>query len=205
MTRVNLPDGKCSSDPEKILQAQKDFYSELYMADASVKFQLENPTSSMVTIVDKTMLDQDIASDETARAVKVLKKEKSPGVDGLTVEFYHTFWHVLSDLYVNALNQAIAEGQLHLSARRGIIILIPKKDRDVLELKNWRPLTMLTMDYKILATVLANRLKVVLPYIISEDQTGFMANRQITTTIRRTIDVFDLAEKLKIPGVPGMC
>ena len=59
---------------------------------------------------------------------------------------------------------------------------------------------MLTMDYKILAIILANRIKLVLPYIISKDQTGFMEGRQITSTIRRMIDVVDLTGSLDIPG-----
>ena len=84
---------------------------------------------------------------------------------------------------------AKSRGKLHLSAHRGIIQLIPKKDKDPLILKNWRPLTMLTIDYKILAKALAARLKWLLREIISEEQNGFMEKRQIALTIMVTLDI----------------
>ena len=149
---------------------------------------------------DSKELGKDITFQELSSAVSKLKKDKSPGCDGLTAEFYQFLWSHIGETYYMALKEAIAMGQLHLSARRGIITLIPKKDRNVFILKNWRPLTMLTINYKILAIVLADRIKVVLPYLISEDQTGFMSGRQITTTIRRTMDIMDLANSLETPG-----
>ena len=76
----------------------------------------------------------------------------------------------------------------------------PEKGCELLVIVNWRPLTMLTIDYKIIATVIANRLKPVLTYLISDDQTGFMSGRQISTVIQKTMDVFELAQNLNAPG-----
>ena len=90
---------------------------------------------------------------------------------------------------MKSIKNAEEVGELHRSARRGVITLIPKKSKDPLLIKNWRPLNMLTTDYKILATVLSTRLKRVLPDIISESQTGFMKGRQISTTLRTTVEV----------------
>ena len=59
-----------------------------------------------------------------------------------------------------------------------------------MDIKNWQPLTMLTVDYKILTKLLASHLKIVLPDIISEHQTGFMEKRQISLTIRTSLDVY---------------
>ena len=80
------------------------------------------------------------------------------------------------------------KGKLHTAARRGVIALIPKK-RDTFKLTGYRPLTMLNTDYKILAKVLATRLKSVFPKLISKTQNGFMEDREISNTLRATIDI----------------
>ena len=107
------------------------------------------------------------------------------------------FWSKLGEMYYDALMYAKSIGKLHLAACRGVIMLIPKKDKNPNFLKNWRPLTMLNIDYKILATVLASRMKEVYPQLIAPTQTGFMKGRQTTSTIRTTIDI---ARYSKIPG-----
>ena len=58
--------------------------------------------------------------------------------------------------------------------RRAVLRLIPKKDKDMTDLKNWRPISLLNTDYKILAQSLAMRLQKVLPEIISKDQNGYL-------------------------------
>ena len=91
---------------------------------------------------------------------------KSPGPDGLPVEFYERFWGLLGRDLVNMLNYCFKHGSLSDSQRRGIIRILFKKD-DPLDLKNWRPISLLNSDYKICTKVLANRLRKVLPLILS--------------------------------------
>ena len=85
--------------------------------------------------------------------------------------------------------QVIREGELGPSARRGLMNLIPKKNKDTRYIKNLRPLTLLNIDYKILAAACASRIKKVLPHIIGEQQCGFMEGRDIQDVIRTTMDV----------------
>lgn len=125
--------------------------------------------------------------------MKELPNNKSPGSDGLPIEIYKMFWNQLGNLYLQAILEAKKEGKLYIAARRGIITLIPKKERDLLELANWRPITLLTCDYKILAKTFANRIKTVLPQIIHTDQTGFMKGRHIFDNIRKTIEIVEHA------------
>lgn len=128
-----------------------------------------------------------------------MPNNKSPGIDGLTIEVYKVFWAKLGNPYFLAIKYLESEGKLSLAMRRGIISLIPKKDRDLTIVDNWRPITMLTCDYKILAKALALRMQKVLPTIISDDQTGFMKGRNIADNIRKTIDVVSLAFKSNTP------
>ena len=84
-----------------------------------------------------------------------------------------------------------------MSARRGVTCLIPKKDRDPLIIKNWRPITLLTTDYKILAKLLAIRMKSVRNSIIDNCQSGYMEGRFIGTNLRKLIDIIETLKSEK--------
>ena len=88
---------------------------------------------------------------ELNTAIKQFKPNKTPGNTGLTAEFFQFCWKKLAPLYLDALNYAKKQGLLSLSARRGVISLIPKSGKNSDFLKNWRPLTMLNFEYKLLA------------------------------------------------------
>ena len=197
MVRLKTAEGKTISTPKQILHEQRKFYQQLYTANSNTVFQLQNNTGKKISSEQKETLDKPITIQELTATVKSLKKAVTPGVDGLNSEFYQFFWPKIQTLYLNALNYAYSVGILHDSARRGVVTLIPKKSKDPLWLKNWRPLTMLTTDYKILAKTLATRLKTVLDAIISPHQTGFMQGRQISSTIRTTIDLANAGKKIK--------
>lgn len=74
---------------------------------------------------------------------------------------------------------------------QGIIILIPKSKKDPLLLDNWRPITLLNNDYKILDLLFAQRIKYFLHSIIDDTQSGFMRNRHIINNIRLVLDLID--------------
>ena len=88
-----------------------------------------------------------IDKDECFEVLKTFKKNKSPGNDSLTMEFYMTFWNEFCDLLLNSYNESFNEGILSVSRRQAIITLLEKKDKNKLFLKNWRPISFLNMDY----------------------------------------------------------
>ena len=98
-----------------------------------------------------------------------MKSGKTPGLDGLPVEFYNVFWNEISDCLFNTINYSYTEGKFSISQRRGIIKLIPKKDAEPYFVKNWQPITPLNSDYKIAAKAIANRLQNVLPKLINSE------------------------------------
>ena len=120
---------------------------------------------------------------ECKEVLKNFSKNKSQGSDGLTAEFYSFFWDMLSDTMVNSFNYGFQKGELTISQRQSIIRLIPKKDKNLSRLKNWRPISLLNLDYKIATKALALRLKKVLPSIISDAQNGYMEGRFIGKNI----------------------
>lgn len=149
--------------------------------------------------VQRDQLDAEFTIEELTTALNSLPSNKTPGLDGLSVELYKKFWHKLAPLYIHAIQFCIGEGRLNPSARTGLLQLIPKKERDPLLLTNWRSLTLLNVDYKIFSKALAIRMKTVLPDIIDEDQTGFMAGRDISTNIRKVIDVIQYVKNTDVP------
>ena len=118
-----------------------------------------------------------------------MKKGTVCGCDGLSIEFYEHFLVELFPLLWEMYQVVLTKGKLGQSGRRGIITLLPKKGKDPRIVKNLCPITLLNTEYKILAKTMANRLKTILPEIISDAQSGFMEGRQIHDNVRRTIDI----------------
>ena len=98
-------------------------------------------------------------------------------------------------------NEAVQNGKLHQSARRGIISLLEKVGRNPLYLKNWRPLSLLNTDYKIFAKILATRIDIVLPKLIHHMQTGFTKGRNISENIIKFTNTIDCCNAHKIKAV----
>ena len=192
MFSVFTENGLCT-DQQQILEEQKRFYQQLYTSDRSVDFTLQNHTAHKLDSSQKKQMDERITIEEIKTALDSMKHGKCPGNDGLSVEFYQTFWPELRESFYKMLQISIEKGQLGDSARRGLMQLIPKKDKDSRYIKNMRPLTLLNVDYKIIATTIARRLKTVLPDLIGPQQTGFMTGRSIYSNIRKTMDIITWA------------
>ena len=133
--------------------------------------------------------------------IKSSENNKSPEDDGFTKEFYETFFDLVGKHLLNSYNEAFHNGQLSISQRRGVITLIPKEDSSLLDLSNWRPITLLNVDYKILAKVIAKRIESSLPKLINSDQTGFIKGRYIGQNVRLLNDLMEYTEANHIPGI----
>ena len=125
---------------------------------------------------------------------------KSPGHGGLTKEFYEHFWDDLKFYFINSLRQFKIDGNVSISQRQAIIKLIAKKGRDKRFVKNWRLISLLNVDTKILSKSLAEKLKNVLPKIISSNQTAYVKNRCMSESGRLISDVIETCDILDIPG-----
>jgi len=119
---------------------------------------------------DKNKCDDVLTMDECTSALKELPNNKSPGSDGFASDFYKLFWSDIKCLVFNSFSYAFENGILSDDQRRAILTLLPKADKDLRLLKNWRPLSLLNTDYKILTKALSNRLQRVIPKLVSEDQ-----------------------------------
>jgi len=197
------------SDMPSIINEVVRFYTDLY-SSSNVNDDIMDEYLDR-TVIENSLSDSDISSceglltnDECTETINRMKKNKSPGNDGLPVEFYQVFWNEIKSMVINALNEAYALGELSSSQKRAIITLMYKKGDPEL-LKNWRPISLLNTDYKIAAFVIANRLQNVLSKLISKDQSGYIRGRSIGTNIRLIDDVFEYVEKNKLDGAVVFC
>jgi len=93
--------------------------------------------------------DEHLTVKECYDALQKLGSSKSPGNDGLTKEFYCTFWDKLGPLLLECLNDSFEKGCLTISQRQAVITVIEKPGKDVRYLKNWRPISLINVDVKI--------------------------------------------------------
>ena len=145
--------------------------------------------------MQKIELDRDITLNEIHEAAKSMHKSKAPGLDGLTLEFYLNFFDKLGPILMELYTKCIKCGILNRSARHGLITLIPKKGKNPKIIKNLRPLTLLNIEYKILARTMALRMKGIINDIIGDHQTGFLEGRQLQSNLCCTIDILTHVNK----------
>ena len=119
----------------------------------------------------------------------------------LHLSFFKFFWKDIGYFLLKSVNESFKKGVLSTSQKLGIISILPKADKSREFLKNWRPISLLNVSYKLLSSCIANRIKQVLQHIIHENQRGFMKGRYIGENTRIVYDIIQISNKHKIPGM----
>ena len=202
ITAIKTKNGDTTFDEDEILVNLSGYYEKLYTSngrscDTTYLDNLEFPT---ISLEQKNVLDENFTKDEIKIAIMQIKEKKCPGLDGFPIEFYKKFWNILSPTLHSLYMKCFSDNKMNPSAKEGVIALLDKPNRDLLEIKNWRPLTMLNCDYKIFSKMLANRLQLVLPILINEDQKGFMKGRNTSQNLKELLAVIEYFEDQNIPG-----
>lgn len=135
------------------------------------------------------MCDEDMSLTDIKEAIFAANCNRSPGSDGLTAEFYKSFAYLLAPI-LRKLYEYIEKTQVVPdSLATGVLTILYKNKGSRVNLDNYRPLTLLNCDYKILAKVLANRVKNVMGGVISETQVYSVPGRDISDTVGTIRDV----------------
>ena len=149
-TCIKLPDGTYSNNLDIIIKEQTRFYKHLYTSegwDEQEGNKLIGNIEHVLSETEKSKIENEIQKEEIFNAVKSFKLNKSPGEDGIIAEFYQTYWYLINEDLLELFNYEFETFALTPSQHKGIITLLYKKgERE--EIKNWRPLTMLNVDYK---------------------------------------------------------
>ena len=149
---------------------------------------------------DKEYCDTFPSLAECEEAVKNMKSNKSPALDGLTSEFYKTFWGDLKYLFYNSLKKIYENKEMSFSQRLAVMTLIHKKG-DTKLLKNYRPISLTNTDYKIIAFVFARRLQKIIDKLISKNQSAYIKGRFIGENATLILDIFDYCKENNYDGI----
>ena len=193
--KIKLDNGNYSNDITTIIKEQVKFYTNLFSSEGwnrnSADKLLENVDTNL-TNEEKEDLECPITETELWKCIKQLKKNKSPGEDGIISEFYQIYWNTIKTEFTKLIKEILDSEKLPHSQSKGILTLLYKKgERE--DIKNWRPLTLLNVDYKIVSKLLANRIKPKLCKLIHPDQRGFVPGRSIHEANRLIQDFIDYA------------
>ena len=203
--RSLIIDNSETHDQVTIMRKLKTYYSSLY-ARKSIKTEKEcldylaDVNSPILTNEEQHLCEGHLTPVEVFDALSNMQSNKTPGNDGLSKEFYLAFFDILCRNLLKCLNYAFEVGELSTSQRQVVITLIEKKGKDKRYIKNWRPISLLNVDAKILSKILASRVKKVISSLITSDQTAYVPGRVIGESIRLTSDLIEYSNIQNIPG-----
>ena len=200
-----ITDSAVLHNHKDILEEEYKYYTKLYSKTTSENCCEANCTLltnlPKISTEEQNLCDKNITIEECGLALHEMSNNKTPGTDGLSTEFYKFFWGRIKKIVYESFQYSLEHGNLSQDQKRSILTLLPKDGKDIRYLKNWRPLSILNTDYKILTKLLANRLQKVIGNIVSEDQVGYIKGRQLTQNCRKIIDVFEITASQTDPGI----
>ena len=192
---------KYSSNPKDVLKSAKNFDENLYTREnlstsAINEFLNKIPNNKIISNEHFTLYEVEISLDKIIESINFQKKNnKSHGNDGLTAKFYKHFSNEQASILLEVYGSWKELGITGISSRMAIISVIYKKG-DKKDIENYRPISLLNLDYEIYTTILKHRMQQTLDNIIGENQTAAIKNRTILHTFFTIRDIIDVSNKL---------
>ena len=205
--KIETANGDIITNQADILKEIEIFYSNLYrsrdnlLPDMDLYKLFENQNINKLNNEEYHDIGKLLTVDELAKTLKSMKNNKTPGIDGFPAEFFKIFWCKLKFLITRALNHCFLKGELSATLRHAVITCIPKGNKPRNLLKNWRPISLLSVLYKLISGTIASRTKSCLQNLISHTQTGFIKGRYIGESTRLVYDIMEYVENNKKPGL----
>lgn len=178
-------------DKNGVLQSGEVGVAAIFLDYFQNLFQSTNPSnidpmlSGVKRVVTREMnenLVKEFSACEVIFALKQMAPTTAPGPDGMPPLFYQSFWDSIGSDVTNAVLSCLNSGKIPQSINHTYITLIPKVQTPT-NVTEFRPISLCNVIYKLISKVLANRLKKILPSIISETQSAFVPGRLITDNI----------------------
>ena len=190
-----------------------DFYASLYQVPNGTRVDFSNCVSDFLgdltnhpvvrgcklTAEDRERLEAGLRIEELDEAVLHCNMRSAPGIDGISNKFIKTFWHLFREPLHDYITTCARKGQLTGTFRTAMIRLIPKKG-DTTQLKNWRPISLLSCFYKIISKAIDARLETVINKVTSLAQKAYNKNRYIQEALINTIDTIRHCEHSGVLG-----
>eukprot|EP00253_Pinus_taeda_P022901 PITA_22901 len=144
--------------------------------------EITNAIPNSITEEQNWALRKTITMEEVEEAVRNMPNEKEPGPDGFTINFYKACWNIVKHDIWEIVEDSRRSKTILKSLNSTFIALVPKVE-EANTPEKFRPIALCNVIYKIISKVIANRLKMILPGIISQEQSGYVEGRQILDNI----------------------
>lgn len=203
ITNIVKDTGEMCTDSKTILNAFEEFYRTLYTEEKVEDDVIDDLLRDVPQLSedDSKMLGEEITGEEIRSALNSMLGNKSPGSDGLSKEFYLAFFELFCPVFIKMFQTIHTQGDLATSQKLSYISVLCKDDSHPEIMGNYRPISLLNVDYKILTKVLCNRLKTVLGQLIHPDQTCAVPGRSIINNCHLVRDILDFANTRNTPGI----
>ena len=188
----------------EIERAHVDFYTTLFSEEPINHECKQRCLASILNVLSCEQQDSCegfLTLDELSFSVRSLNLGKLPGSDGFSTEFYLFFWDLLAPLLLRVANSCYRGGELVNSMKGSVTRLIYKKRGDIKDLKNWRPISLLNVDYKIVSKAITVRLSKVLEHVVGPAQTCSVPGRSILANTFLLQDTLDYIERTNEPAI----
>jgi hypothetical protein len=180
---LRLENGDIITEAEQIGIQFVNYYQELFTVVPleGVDGVIEGIQPRVTAKMNRKLTCQFTELDVTT-AMKQMAPLKAPGPDGMPPIFYQSYWHVVGEDVTAAVLSCLNSGKIPASLNHSYVTLIPKT-KSPEKVTEYRPISLCNVVYKLISKVLANRLKKVLPQVVSETQSAFVPGRMITNNV----------------------
>jgi len=161
------------------------YSSDLDPNQEDITLFLNNTILPKLNMEQINTLELPITEKELHSALKSMQNNKAPGPDGFPAKFYEHFWSTLHPLFSRTITEIKHNAKFPSHMNTALISLIPKPNKDHTLTSNYRPISLINVDIKIISKALAHRIEQIIPYIIPPDQTGFIKCRHASNNTRR--------------------
>ena len=176
------------------------FYRDLYTETDTWRPTVDGLDFASIGEDDRLFLEREFSKEEVSQVLTEMEGDKAPGPDGFTMAFFSKCWRVVEAdvmaIFKHFHRYSVFERCLNAS----FLTLIPKNPNAV-NIKEFRPISLVGSVYKLLSKVLANKLRVVLDCLSSETQNSFVGGRQILDSVLIANECLDSRLKCHSPGV----
>eukprot|EP00253_Pinus_taeda_P007380 PITA_07380 len=204
IAEIKTSTGQICKGNQQVKEAAEQHFQNLYtpddQGDEMEETEFLNHIPSLVSVEDNADLCKPVTEEEIIKTIWSMDSDKAPGPDGFTIHFYKVCWDIIKNDLQKMVRGFMSKAKVGGSTNSTYLALIPK-DSNPETFARFRPISLCNASYKILAKLLANRMKPMLPRIISSAQGGFVKGRHILDNVIQVQETIHSSKQRKEKGM----